>query len=148
MARQAPRRGVGNMTGKPVAEGLFVERADGPRLIGGRRKSDGRFAFPMPTGPDAAGFDAVELNPEGRLWSYTVQRFRPKPPFNGPGDDRSFQPYAVGYVELPGEVIVESRLLVDDFQKLAIGMPMRLTTEVFRKAPDGSDVLTYAFRPA
>jgi uncharacterized OB-fold protein len=136
------------MTTKPVAEGLFVERADGPRLIGGRRKSDGRIVFPMPTGADGQEFDAVELKPEGRLWSYTVQRFRPKPPFNGPGDDRSFKPYAVGYVELPGEVIVESRLQVEDFDRLSIGMPMRLTTEVFRQDPDGSDVLTYAFRAA
>jgi len=136
------------MRTKPVAEGLFVERADGPRLIGGRRKSDGRIVFPMPKGADGAEFDAVELKPEGQLWSYTVQRFRPKPPFNGPGDDRSFKPYAVGYVELPGEVIVESRLLVDDFSRLSIGMPMRLTTEVFRQEPDGSDVLTYAFRAA
>lgn len=136
------------MTTQPVAEGLFVERADGPRLIGGRRKADGRIVFPMPTGAEAEAFDAVELNPEGRLWSYTVQRFRPKPPYNGPGDDRSFKPYAVGYVELPGEVIVESRLAVDDFDRLAIGMPMRLTTEVFRQAPDGADILTYAFRAA
>lgn len=136
------------MTSKPVAADLFVERPDGPRLVGGRRKRDGRMVFPLPTGAEAIDFDAVELSPEGRLWSYTVQRFRPKPPYNGPGDDSSFRPYAVGYVELPGQVIVESRLVIDDFARLAIGMPMRATTEVFRKDTDGSDVLTYAFRPA
>jgi uncharacterized OB-fold protein len=147
-ARLARRQGqVGVMTARPVAEGLFVQGEGGPRLIGGRRR-DGRIVFPMPTGSGAQDCEAVELSPEGRLWSYTVQRFRPKPPFNGPGDDRSFQPYAVGYVELPGEVIVESRLAVDDFATLVIGMPMRLVTEVFRQDADGGDVLTYAFRPA
>ncbi|WP_304169422.1 Zn-ribbon domain-containing OB-fold protein [Phenylobacterium aquaticum] len=136
------------MTSRPVAEGLFVQGAEGPRLIGGRRKIDGRFVFPMPQGAEGDGCDPVELKPQGRLWSYTVQRFRPKPPFNGPGDDRSFQPYAVGYVELEGQVIVESRLIIDDFASLAIGMPMALTTEVFRRDADGADILTYAFRPA
>src|SRR5688572_23878894 len=96
---------------EPIAEGLF-EVADGvAHLIGGRRKSDGRMVFPLPTGSEAGNYDAVRLSPEGRLWSFTVQRFRPKsPPYAGAEDDKSFQPYALGYVELPGEVIVESRI--------------------------------------
>lgn len=135
------------MTMAPVAEGLF-EVADGrPRLIGGRRKADGKVVFPLPVGPEAANYDRVRLSSEGTLWSFTVQRFRPKsPPYAGADDEKSFQPYALGYVELPGEVIVESRLETEDFAALKVGQPMRLTLVPFRRT-DG-DVLTYAFEPA
>ena len=45
----------------------------------------------------------------GTLWTWTVQRFRPKsPPYAGRPEE--FEPYGVGYVELPGEVRVEARL--------------------------------------
>jgi uncharacterized OB-fold protein len=143
--------GVGNeesMGAVAIANGLF-SMGDKPRLIGGRRKTDGRIVFPMPTGSEADLYEAVELSRRGTLWSYTVQRFRPKsPPYAGDDDERSFQPFALGYVELPGEVIVEARLLTDDFASLKIGQPMELVLTPCRKAPDGGDVLTYAFRPA
>lgn len=131
----------------PIAEGFFEVADGGPRLIGGRRKSDGQMVFPMPTGPEAANFDAVRLSREGVLWSFTIQRFRPKsPPYAGGDDDKSFRPYALGYVELPGEVIVESRLETEDFAALKVGQPMRLTLVPFRRAE--GEVLTYAFEPA
>lgn len=130
----------------PIAEGLFEVTDGSPRLIGGRRKVDGKVVFPLPTGPEAANFDAVPLSPEGTLWSFTIQRFRPKsPPYAGGEDEKSFAPYALGYIELPGEVIVESRLQTEDFAALKVGQPMRLTLVPFRRA-DG-DVLTYAFEP-
>lgn len=130
----------------PIAEGLFEVMDGSPHLIGGRRKSDGKMVFPLPTGPEAANFDAVRLSPEGTLWSFTVQRFRPKsPPYAGADDEASFSPYALGYVELPGEVIVESRLATEDFAALKIGKAMRLKLVPFHRA--GGDVLTYAFEP-
>jgi uncharacterized OB-fold protein len=131
---------------RAIAEGLFT-LGPSPRLIGGRRRSDGRVVFPAPAGPEAQDFERIELSPDGTLWSYTVQRFRPKEPYAAGDDERTFKPFAVGYVELPGEVIVEARLAVDDFARLKIGQPMRLTLETFRKDPDGVDVVTYAFRP-
>ncbi|WP_068876863.1 MULTISPECIES: Zn-ribbon domain-containing OB-fold protein [unclassified Phenylobacterium] len=134
------------MATAPIADGVFEVVEGGPRLIGGRRKSDGRMVFPLPTGPEAANFEPVRLSPEGTLWSFTIQRFRPKsPPYAGDEDDKSFAPYALGYVELPGEVIVESRLDTRDFAGLRVGQPMRLKLIPFRRA-DG-DVLTYAFEP-
>ncbi|HZZ37070.1 MAG TPA: OB-fold domain-containing protein, partial [Caulobacteraceae bacterium] len=72
---------------------------------------------------------------------------RPKsPPYAGDDDEKSFRPYAIGYVELPGQVIVEGRIETDDFAALAVGMPMRLKLVPFRRA--GGEVLTYAFEPA
>ena len=135
------------MAPAPIADGLFEVEDGTAHLIGGRRKSDGRMVFPLPTGPEAQNFEAVRLAPEGTLWSFTVQRFRPKsPPYAGDDDEKSFKPYALGYVELPGEVIVESRIETDDFAALKVGAPMRLKLVPFRR-PDG-EVLTYAFEPA
>ncbi len=131
-----------------VADGVFVNRPDGARLIAGRRKADGEMRFPMPRGADAALYDAVELAPEGKLWSYTVQRFRPKtPPYIGADDEKTFKPYAVGYVEFAGQVIAEGRILVDDPATLKIGQTMKVDLEAFPTSTRG-EVLTYAFRPA
>ena len=135
------------LAARPIAEGLFTTGAR-PRLIGGRRKDSGRIVFPLPGGAEAANHEPVELADEGRLWSFTIQRFRPKsPPYAGADDDRSFKPFALGYVELPGQVIVESRIETDDFAALKVGMPMRLVLSNFRMA-DGQDAVTYAFEPA
>ncbi len=133
---------------RPIAPDLFEECPDGPRLLAGRSKTDGRLVFPLPRGEAAAQFERVTLGRRGRLWSWTVQRFRPKsPPYAGPPEPEPFKPYAVGYVELPGELIVESRLLVDDFAQLKLGLPMELAIEPFVRDAQGHTISTYAFRP-
>ena len=136
------------MSADAVAEGLFVMRDDEPRLVAGRRKADGRMCFPMPLGAEAGLYEPVELEGHGTLWSYTVQRFRPKtPPYIGDDDERTFKPYAVGYVEFTGQVIVEGRILIDDLAGLKIGQPMQVALETFATSTRGPTA-TYAFRPA
>jgi uncharacterized OB-fold protein len=136
------------MVAEAVADGLFVVRDDQPHLIAARRKSDGRMRFPMPKGPEAALYEAVELPAEGTLWSYTVQRFRPKtPPYIGADDEGSFTPFALGYVEFPGQVIVEGRILIEDTSSLRIGLPMRVALEPFATSSRG-EVSNFAFKPA
>lgn len=135
------------MTAQPIAEGLIEVGADGPHLIGGRRKTDGVVVFPLPAGSEGNNYEPVRLAREGKLWSYTVQRFRPKsPPYTGADDERSFRPFALGYVELPGQVIVETRIAVDDPATLKIGMPMEMALADFPRA-GGDTVQTYAFAP-
>jgi uncharacterized OB-fold protein len=81
----------------------------------------------------------------GRLWAWTTQEFPPpSPPYAGPSDD-AFVPFGVGYVELGGEVKVESRLTRAD--GLEIGMEMELVLVPFRADADGNEVVTFAFRP-
>lgn len=136
------------MSERPIAQDLFEVVDGAPRLIGGRRKTDGGVVFPLPAGAERALYDSILLSPEGKLWAFTVQRFRPKsPPYAGADDERSFQPYAVGYVELPGEVIVEARLETDDFSSLSVGQPMILGLAPFQLA-GGETVDSYVFRPA
>lgn len=136
------------MADRPIAANLFEENGTGLHLIGGRRKSDGKIVFPLPGGVEGAQYEPVRLASEGALWSHTVQRFRPKsPPYAGADDERSFRPFALGYVELPGQVIVETRIDVDDPSKLKIGMKMKAGTQKFERE-GGEPVLTYVFRPA
>ena len=78
------------------------------------------------------------------MWTWTIQCFAPKsPPYAGTSED--FEPYGVGYVELPGEVRVEARLTEADPAQLRIGMPMEL---VLVPAPGDGGAVTFAFRPA
>ncbi|HEY7977659.1 MAG TPA: OB-fold domain-containing protein [Rhizomicrobium sp.] len=130
----------------PIAPNL-IDPA-GHQLIGGRHKQSDRIVFPFPSGPEAAEYEKLPLAGEGTLWSFTVQRFRPKsPPYAGADDERSFKPFALGYVELPGQIIVETRIKIDDFARLKIGMRMELAAIPFARAT-GDAPLTYAFRPA
>jgi uncharacterized OB-fold protein len=131
----------------PVADGLFTWPADEPRLIGAACRSCGTVTFPTQAScPRCCGeeMEAKLLERVGTLWSFTVQGFRPKPPYAGP---EPFVPYGVGYIELPGEVVVESRLTVNDPAQLRIGMPMELVVEPFRRDEQDRDVVTFAFAP-
>lgn len=120
----------------PIEQGLFVTAPE-PRLIGGRERASGRIVFPCPA--DEARFEPVLLPAEGRIWSWTVQRFPPKsPPWSA---DEPFRPFGLAYVELPGAVIVESRLSGFDFGSLRVGLPCRLVLEPFGHR------LTFAFAP-
>lgn len=129
------------MPAKPVADGLFTWPADEPRLIGSRCRDCGVVTFPAQRSCPACASLAVEkrlLKRTGALYTWTVQGFRPKPPYTGPAE---FEPYGVGYVELPGEVRVETRLTVADPDRLRIGMPVELVIVPF------GDKVTYAFAP-
>lgn len=114
-----------------------------PQLLGGRHLETGKITFPCPA--DLERFEPVKLPRKGKIWSWTVQRFRPKtPPYTGP---EKFEPYAVGYIELPDTVIVESRLVNINFDDLNIGLDMELTLEEFGTDEQGNKVMTFAFEP-
>lgn len=118
----------------PIAEALWTTE---PRLIGGR-KPNGEIIFPWY--PNAAEpMEQVLLSPRGTLWSWTSQEFQPKPPYQGA---EPFKPYLVGYIELPGEVIVESRIVDATIDQLKLNMPMELVIIDFNGSAS-----TYAFRP-
>jgi len=135
-------------TTAPIADGLFTWPSDEPRLIGGSCRACGAVAFPRPTScARCTSIDIEErlLAPRGTLWSWTVQRFQPKDPYIGP---EPFEPYGVGYVDLDGDVLVESRLTTADPEELEIGQPVDLVVVPFTTRDDGTEVVTFAFRPA
>lgn len=133
---------------RPVAKGLFRVDGQDVALVGARRRSDGVVAFPFPAGSDTDDYEKILLPTTGALWTYTVQRFRPKAPYNdGLPEQAEFKPYAVGYVHLDGHVIVETRIVTEDFSVLKVGLPMQLVLEKLRTEEDGEEILTYAFSP-
>ena len=117
-----------------------------PRLLGSRCSKCETVTFPRQGScPRCTSVDVREwqLATRGTLWTWTIQCFPPKsPPYAGAAD--AFEPFGVGYVELPGEVRVEARLTVADPARLRIGMPMEL---VLLPAPGGDGVMTFAFQP-
>lgn len=130
-----------------ISEDIFAPKAKVPTLLGGKSKIDGKYKFPRPTDATADDYDDVSLNREGMLWSYTVQRFPPGRPFVGITDRESFQPFAIGYVELKDQIIVETRIVTDDFNTLKLGLPMSLVVETFNRADGDEEVTTFAFTP-
>ena len=136
---------------RPIAENLFTETKDGPRLIGSKCARCQTIVFPKATGCARCGNDQLAdhlLASHGTLFTFTTQQFLPKEPYTGPETEEDFTGYALGYVELPDEVIVETRLTESDLTRLTIGMEMELVLVPFRTDPDGVDVMTYAFAPS
>ncbi len=122
---------------EPIAPDLWTNEPD-PALLGGRLPS-GKIVFPYPTGDAAEGVEPIRLSRKGTLWSWTRQDFQPKEPFEGP---EPFVPYLIGYVELPGEIIVETLIVDAKLEDLALGMAMEFVVTQFDAAR-----ATYAFRP-
>lgn len=132
----------------PIADGLFTWPSDEPRLLGGACRACGAVSFPRPTSCGrctSSDIDEHVLSRTGTLWSWTVQRFQPKEPYVGP---EPFEPYGVGYVDLAGEVLVESRLTTADPDQLEIGQAVELVVEPVATDADGRTLVTFAFRPA
>lgn len=121
---------------------LFTE--DLTALLGSRCRDCAAYTFPRQGGcPRCTGsaMADVPLSRTGTLWSWTVQGFRPKTPYTG---TEAYEPFGVGYIELAGQLIVESRLVETDPERLVIGMAMELALVPFRDDVDGP-VHTFAF---
>src|SRR4051812_45098543 len=108
---------------RPIEPTLF-HSLDPLRLAGSQCSSCATVTFPVQEACPRCGAETtdVALPDQGRLWTWTVQAFEPKPPYRAPAD--GFTPYAVGYVDLV-DVLVESRIDVPE-DELEIGMPLRL----------------------
>jgi uncharacterized OB-fold protein len=134
----------------PIADGVFTWPSAHPRLLGSRCDECGTHTFPVQPGCPRCGSESmapVALADRGTVFTFTTQEYLPKTPYGGPETEEDFRGFAVGYVELPGEVIVETRLTGRAPRDWQIGMPVRLVVVPFRRDPDGTEVVTYAFAP-
>ncbi|MCY1399734.1 hypothetical protein D9M71_147970 [compost metagenome] len=129
---------------------LLYQDDNGLSLLGSRCARCNELYFPA-TGSCTAccctQMHTCDIGNHGHLWSWTVQAFQPKAPYNAHEADGQFQPYGVGYVEMPNGVKVESRLTCADATQLRIGMPMRLCVVQYGRNADGTALQTFAFTP-
>lgn len=133
----------------PVAQSLFRWSADGAALVGSRCAGCGSHYFPKslscrnPACADKAVEEAL-IGRHGRLYSYTVQRYRPPAPFRM----EPFEPYAIGLVDLPEGVRVLGMLTGCELSEIRIGMPVELTAQALYTDESGREVLTYKYTPS
>jgi uncharacterized OB-fold protein len=73
-----------------------------PHLLASRERASGTLRFPPfpPASPLAALHDTVDVAPRGEVYSYSVIHPNPK---------TGAQPYALGYVDMPGPLRIFGR---------------------------------------
>lgn len=132
----------------PIAKGVFTWPSDEPCLIGNRCETCGEYFFPKvkscqnPDCPDKSNVKEVPLSKTGKLWSYTIQHYKPPPPYRGP------VPLIIGLMELPENLKVMGQLTNCKEGDLKIGMDMELVVEKLFEDEEGREVVTWKFRPA
>ncbi|MGB5798129.1 MAG: OB-fold domain-containing protein [Mycolicibacter algericus] len=120
-----------------------------PQLIGSRCADCQATVFPaQPRCPSCSGDQMTQqlLPRNGTLVAWTTQGFPPGPPYLGP-TGKDFVPFGVGLVQLGDAVRVEGRLTENDPEKLEFDMPVELTMVPFATDADGTEIITFAFRP-
>ena len=133
----------------PVREGLWDEPSapgEEPRLIADRCLRCGELFFPkkgngLCTACQSTELEGIPLSPRGRIYSYTVVMRRP------PDYYRGEVPYAIGFVELPEGIRVETLLTGCPLDDLKLGMEVELVIERLHEDEHGNEIVTYKFRP-
>ena len=111
-----------------IAHHGLTTTVDGrPHLVGACCSACATHVFPAQLTCPRCGSEMAEvaLPASGAVWSCTVQRVRPKPPYRGPDE---FEPFAVAYVDV-GPVLVESRLAGRPVDEWRIGDPVHLVVD-------------------
>ena len=133
----------------PVAEGLFAETPDGPRLLGSKCAACGTPYFPKTSvchNPDCRSTSVQDaaFGPRGTLWSYSVQYYPPPPPARY---DEPYTPYALGLVDLAEGLRVLARISTDDPEEVKVGAEVEIVLEKLYSDSAGNEVVTWKFRP-
>jgi uncharacterized OB-fold protein len=135
---------------KALAPELSTWPDENPQLIGSQCGSCGATTFPKQDRcPRCSKADMSELllPRRGTVVAWTTQGFLPHPGFAGGQTNETFEPFAVGLVQLGDVVKVEGRLTEPDPDKLQFGMDVELTMFPFFVDEDGAEVMAFAFAP-
>ncbi|KAA8969989.1 Zn-ribbon domain-containing OB-fold protein [Mycobacterium sp.] len=135
---------------KALAPEISTWPDENPQLIGSRCGACGATTFPVQQWcPRCSKPDMTEvlLPRRGTLVAWTTQGFLPGPPYAGRETAETFTPFGVGLVQLGDVVRVEGRLTESDPSKLAFGMDVELTMVPLTTDDDGTEIVTFAFRP-
>jgi uncharacterized OB-fold protein len=133
----------------PVAEGLFTETAKGPRLLGSKCATCGTPYFPRSAvchNPECgqSKIEDASFGPRGVLWSCAIQNYPPPLPARY---EEPYTPYALGMVDMPEGLRVLGRISTDDPEGVQVGAEVELVLERLYRDEEGSEVITWKFRP-
>lgn len=133
----------------PVKEGLWSETASDsrPHLIGHKCASCGELFFPIKengicTQCYSTNLKKIPLSSRGTVYTHTVVTMRPPG-----GYYRGEVPYAIGFVELPEGIRVETLFTECDPEEIAVGAEVELLIEKLHEDDEGNEVMAYKFRP-
>ena len=135
---------------KALAPELSTWPDEPPQLIGSTCNRCGATTFPKQDRcPQCSAADMSELllPRRGTVVAWTTQGFLPHPGFAGGQAADTFEPFAVGLVQLGDVVKVEGRLTERDPDKVRFGMEVEVTMFPFFVDGDGSEVMAFAFAP-
>ena len=133
----------------PVAEGLFTETAEGPRLLGSKCASCGTPYFPRSAvchNPECrdSKMEEARFGPRGTLWSCAIQNYPPPLPARY---EEPYTPYTLGMVDMPEGLRVLGRISTDDPEGVAVGVEVELVLERLYVDEDENEVVTWKFKP-
>ena len=133
----------------PIAEGLFTEGVDGPRLLGSKCASCGTPYFPRSAvchNPECreSKMEEASFEPRGTLWSCAIQNYPPPAPARY---EEPYTPYALGMVDMPEGLRVLGRISTDDPEGVQVGAEVELVLERLYLDEEGNEVITWKFRP-
>jgi uncharacterized OB-fold protein len=133
----------------PVKEGLWTtpEGQEGnPRLLASRCVRCREIFFPQRqlgvcSHCQSTELELIPLSTQGKIFSYTVIMQRPPEYYRGD------IPYAIGFVELPEGVRIQTLFTGCDPENLRTGMKMEMVIERLQEDEMGNEIVTYKFRP-
>jgi hypothetical protein len=133
----------------PIAEGLFTETTDGPRLLGSKCASCATPYFPRSAvchNPECSEskMEDASFGPRGTLWSCAIQNYPPPAPARY---EEPYTPYALGMVDMPEGLRVLGRISTDDPEGIQVGAEVELVLERLCLDESGNEVITWKFRP-
>mgnify|MGYP000490778566 CR=1 FL=1 len=142
--------GTSNKQQIPVLAGAWTKPSstrEKPQLIGSKCRSCGEVYFPKRTKKlcphcQKEALEDIKLSRRGKLDTFTVVMQQP-----GGGYYYGPVPYAIGMIELPEGVYIETPLKVDKFKDLALGIEMELMIEKIWEDPSGNELIGFKFRP-
>ncbi len=131
----------------PLIEDMFKWPSDEPRIIASRCKKCGTVSFPKLTfcqNPSCEkkreNIEVIELSNKGKLYSYTVQRYKPPEPFRY----EPYKPYGIGMVDFPEGIRIWG--MITRMDNLKIGMNVKTTAGKLYEDEE-NEYLTWMWEP-
>ena len=117
-----------------------------PQLIGSECPNCGEIFFPRKTKKlcvhcQKEGLEDIRLSRRGKIDAFTVITQQP-----GGGYYYGPIPYAIGVVELPEGVYIQTPLKTDRLDDLSIGQEVELVIEPIWEDPKGCELMSFKFQ--